>query len=241
MWSALRTRRYLLLSGGKAYLREVARPWHSGATEVATFAENEAAKTLATPKKTTLRPRLEVILGSALCRLVALDRPPGIRADAEAAAIVQSHAAKKMGLKETEWSVIVDNRRRRQILVCAVRRSTIAKIQEWAESSGHRLASIRPLATIGLPGPGARGYRRTIKHGWTFIEDDAVASIDFCGGIVRLASSRTTADDVQFTIERIRLSVGEGRPSKAFVFQVAGQPNSTRRDFLDLFTEEVVS
>lgn len=83
--------------------------------------------------------------------------------------------------------------------------------------------------------------RPSFDSAWTLIEENAVTIVDLCGGVVRLTSALTTAEDVQYTIERMSLSGGEGLRAKAFIFDGITRSKSRRRDFLDSFAEKVAA
>lgn len=240
MWSVLPTKRYLLLSGGKAYLREASQPLRPRVFELAVCPEEQTGEVLMALPRRRLKATLEVALGSALCRFVAMERPPSIRSDDDSSAVLRAQASRRLGFKDTEWSFVTDNRRRGHIVGCAIRKATIAKIEAWANASNHRLRSIRPLLATDAFGRDFGASGRTTLRRWAIIEEDAVSALDLGDTQLKLATFRTPPADAAHAAERMLLGLGNGRAFKTFVF-APGSARPLRYDFLDLFEEAAAS
>ena len=229
MWSALRTRRSVLVSGSVAYVREAARPWSSTAVEVATCSLDDLGRVLAGLSKLRFGADLDVTMGSALCRFMTVPRPPGIVKDDDVRAVLQAHAAKKLGLKEVEWTLAIDNRMRSYIFTCAIRSTILKSLHLHAEASRHRITSIKPLA-VRFSDPRS-------NLAWMVVESDAVSLASIQGREASVISARLGQEDAATVIERLRLSAG-GHPSmKTMRLDVAHQ-GTKHLDFRDLLVDE---
>jgi len=216
----------MLLTGSRAYVREAVSPWSSAVKEVANCAMDDVGDVLAGLSKPRYGATLEVLLGSALCRFVVIPRPSGIHTDQEARAVLQSHASKKLGLKEAEWTLCVDNRMRRQLIGCAMRAATLARIHGWAAASHGRISSIRPLATT---------LSRAFKaQPFSLLEPDAVSMVSTSPAAFQIVSARLSDEDHDAVTERLRMSFVVAEPLPIIRFEEGRQGKLAQRDFSDL-------
>ncbi|MBC3873831.1 hypothetical protein [Undibacterium flavidum] len=91
------------------------------------------------------REYLHVYLGSALCKFTTVDLPKGLNDIGEQQLAARAYMQNQLGLKASEWQFTIDFTSSDKVVVCAIRRVLIEKIQELSNESGFHLASIKPF------------------------------------------------------------------------------------------------
>lgn len=149
---------HLYLNGTQALLRRQSGwPWRRGVAPVAAFAwdaQHPASLVFAglpglgktPPGRISLPRTLHVYAGSALCRFMAVDLPPGLRDEAEARAAAQGQMQHQLGLQPGDWEFSLDRAAGAgKSVACAARRVVVERVRALAQEHGLRLVSFRPF------------------------------------------------------------------------------------------------
>lgn len=95
------------------------------------------------------RRRVQVYLGAALCRLMALEIPSPVPATEQAQMVAMATMEHELGIAAAEWRCALDRAPpEAKSMACAMRRDLYQRLQAIAAEHKWLLSSVRPLAGV---------------------------------------------------------------------------------------------
>ncbi|MBJ7308991.1 hypothetical protein ACFOLJ_06355 [Rugamonas sp. CCM 8940] len=229
MIERLHSHLHLYLTGSKGYVRRHAGwgwrrrtellgqfDWHAG-----------APLDLAPWLGRHWRTSLHVHLGSALCRLMALEIPAGAKDAAEAQAIASASLQHEFGLGAAQWLCTVERAPAGQkSAVCAMRRELLERLRAAAPGPQLRLVSVKPLLAGVWSALPRRGGADASPSALLAVEEDAFTVVVTQAGkllAMHALPHRGEADLVERELRRLGHSYGMAMETRVGLALARGQ------------------
>jgi hypothetical protein len=162
---------------------------------------------------TKWRADLHVVVGSGLCKFMALSLPPGLDSAEEQRAAGQAQFQHQLGLDPSEWQCAIDVAAAPgKSVLCAVRISMLERIRTLSQANGFRLVSFKPfVAGVWNAALALRHASGAGESVLLVVENEAfTVLIDRAGDLasINALAHAGEADLVEREIRRVGFSLG---------------------------------
>lgn len=179
-------------------------------------------------KKTGSWSTLSIYLGSALCKIMAVDLPSGVTDLNEQHAVAQAQMHRQLSIDPTDWVCTVDAiLAPNKSVACAIRRDIFDRLNTVAAEKKLRLISVRPYIT-GIWNTFQKKYAGLPHSALLVIEKDALTVICTASGfIVAINTLGYRGEPAVIEREVRRLGMSLGSDSGQTVYLALAEKNQT--------------